>query len=474
MMLGPRNPRLTASTASFSLSFAIVGGGIAGLSCAIALRRVGHRVVILEQDDGKEREAGGSRVPPNMSKIMIDWGLQEEIDRLGVHTQDVKLMTWESGEIFHTDHWQSELLAESGGDFILMQHQDLRRILREKAESLGAEIRHDSEVVEVIPQCTEEPPIVILRTGETLRPDVVIGAEGRYSRVRDECLRMQDHRRSTGLVAMIKREAMLEHPELNVFTSTFNQEPTLFVLCGDKRSALCFQGGTSGNLALILWAPDDRPPEVRDREPWMGLISRERVEELMGPSNPALAKALELCPGATRLTVMQSANFSDWVHPTAPIVITGDAAHPSLAGSVYASSMAVEDAACLAQLFSYLSRRDQIRTLLSAFQEIRQPRIARVREAEEFMLQQMVFSQSSSSTSIEDARKDLGMEPVSSMDGKPANSPVCDDMIDVFAYEAEDAANDWWVQWGLLYERASGKKVPAQIAVHQVVEEIVH
>jgi len=39
--------------ASLSLRFVIVGGSIAGLSCAYNLQRVGHSVLVLEQGDGE-------------------------------------------------------------------------------------------------------------------------------------------------------------------------------------------------------------------------------------------------------------------------------------------------------------------------------------------------------------------------------------------------------------------------------------
>ena len=38
-------------TASLSVEFLIIGAGIAGLASAIALRRVGHRVSVLEKHD---------------------------------------------------------------------------------------------------------------------------------------------------------------------------------------------------------------------------------------------------------------------------------------------------------------------------------------------------------------------------------------------------------------------------------------
>lgn len=30
---------------------------------------------------------------------------------------------------------------------------------------------------------------------------------------------------------------------------------------------------------------------------------------------------------------------------------------------------------------------------------------------------------------------------------------------DVFGYDAEDAADNWWIEWGLLRERAKGSSV---------------
>lgn len=44
--------------AKHALRFLIVGGGTAGLSCAIGLARAGHKVTVFEQTDGTRRVGG--------------------------------------------------------------------------------------------------------------------------------------------------------------------------------------------------------------------------------------------------------------------------------------------------------------------------------------------------------------------------------------------------------------------------------
>ena len=54
--------------------------GIGGLACAYSLASAGHRVTILEALPQNARKSySGLRVPPNMSKILCEWGLGEEL-----------------------------------------------------------------------------------------------------------------------------------------------------------------------------------------------------------------------------------------------------------------------------------------------------------------------------------------------------------------------------------------------------------
>ncbi|KAJ7477811.1 hypothetical protein B0H11DRAFT_2029378 [Mycena galericulata] len=55
------------------LHFAIIGGGVAGLSCVIALGRIGHRVTVIDKNDNMLDAAASRRVrmPPNLTKVLL-------------------------------------------------------------------------------------------------------------------------------------------------------------------------------------------------------------------------------------------------------------------------------------------------------------------------------------------------------------------------------------------------------------------
>lgn len=77
--------------AELPINVVIIGGSIAGLSCAYTLTQAGHNVSVFEAADDlggvrpspvrscnqltQKQSPGGIRVPPNMSRILFRWGL---------------------------------------------------------------------------------------------------------------------------------------------------------------------------------------------------------------------------------------------------------------------------------------------------------------------------------------------------------------------------------------------------------------
>ncbi|KAK8096636.1 hypothetical protein PG999_012580 [Apiospora kogelbergensis] len=57
------------------LKIIVVGGGIAGLSAAIALRRAGHEVHVYERSSFANEAGAAIHIPPNASRPLLSWGL---------------------------------------------------------------------------------------------------------------------------------------------------------------------------------------------------------------------------------------------------------------------------------------------------------------------------------------------------------------------------------------------------------------
>ena len=117
--------------------------------------------------------------------------------------------------------------------------------------------------------------------------------------------------------------------------------------------------------------------------------------------------------------------------------------------------MAIEDGAVLAKLFSHLSDESQIESFLYAFQELRQERVCAVR-AGEFA---SVFFMTAAGAPAAD--RDASMRAKAArgqnvLEGEGSAEGVWEEYRVVFGYDCEDAADDWWVQWGMLRERANG------------------
>ena len=131
--------------------------------------------------------------------------------------------------------WPGDIMKEHGGDFLLMhvrphylgtelcadimlKHEDLHRLLYELATSLGVRVDFNRAVVAIEPGDDTSPsPKVTLSTGEVLTPDLLIGADGPRSVVRQAVLGRPDNAEPSELTvytATIPGDKLKEDPEL--------------------------------------------------------------------------------------------------------------------------------------------------------------------------------------------------------------------------------------------------------------------
>jgi menaquinone-9 beta-reductase len=160
---------------------AIVGGGLTGAALAIVMARAGARVLILERElHFRDRVRGEGFFP---------WGCAEA-ERLGLLNEirtacgrDVPRWT------FHPAPDQQVVrdlptTSPSGMGMLNFHHEKLQEALIELAAVSGAEVRRGVEVTGVMPGVRPQVTFRIGGADNAVAARLIVGADGRYSRVR--------------------------------------------------------------------------------------------------------------------------------------------------------------------------------------------------------------------------------------------------------------------------------------------------
>ncbi|KAI5983421.1 hypothetical protein EDD15DRAFT_1898137 [Pisolithus albus] len=460
------------------IDFLIVGGGITGLACALALRRIGHRVTVLERLEEEEISRlanGGGRLPPNASKILFQWGLEAALREFVVSSPGVEVMRYDTGDLLGTHTWEEEILREAGGEYLFYHHGDLWRLLLRVAVDAGADVRLGVTVTSI----NGDDCGVELSDGVVLRADVVVAAVGGSSGLRtlvsadDKCLHDSTPVHCRLYSLFVPSQVMLQDHLLAEMY--IRPSPPAFLWLGHRACALgnrvvsnrfvdkyhfsivsSEQKGVDGFL-VHLWV-SDYPRSTANENEWIRPVDEADWEDLICHCEPRLQRLVRGATFRASGPVKIEPQLDNWVHHSDRVLLVGAAAHPLPVGSVQLTALCIEDAAVFAKLFSHLTSEDQIPAFLHAFQDLREPRCARVLHSERCNLTFRMLPNGPEQEERDSAMRERharGISVFGSGGGKLTEQ--WDQLKELFGYNAEDEADDWWVKWGLLRERAKDR-----------------
>lgn len=194
----------------------IVGAGLGGLGAAISLLLAGHAVTVLEGASQIGEVGAGIQCLPNSSRILLSWGLGPLLSRSHTQPRRCNMLGWKGNALAHMDF--HTYAAACGTPFWDFHRANLHAGLLERAAQLGAAVRVDARVVDVV--VVGDGAECVLQTGERVGADVVVGADGINSRCREILLGREDPPVQTGDLAyrlLLSTKEMVKDPELRGF-----------------------------------------------------------------------------------------------------------------------------------------------------------------------------------------------------------------------------------------------------------------
>jgi salicylate hydroxylase len=161
----------------------VVGAGIGGLTCALALLQRGIDVAVCEQAEELREIGAGVQISANGTRVLISLGLAPALDACSVRPEAKEIRHWRSGRTWKL--FDLGVISEQryGAPYIFVHRGDLHRLL---AEGVRA---HKADAIRLGARCVgleqdERGVTLHLADGHRVRGRLAIGADGVHSAVR--------------------------------------------------------------------------------------------------------------------------------------------------------------------------------------------------------------------------------------------------------------------------------------------------
>ena len=351
-------------------SIGIAGGGIGGLTLALACREAGLTdITVYEQAAQSEALGAGVQLSPNATRVLAALGLKGELSRVAFYPQAVHFRTWRTGYLIASRPLGEFSQARYGAPYYHVHRGDLHALLLAAARAQGVRVETGRQVH----SAGEDAGGPWLRLDDApVHHDVIVGADGIHSVVRGS-LFGEAEPRFTGHVAwrgMVPARAL---PDSFI-------PPTATAWLGPARHFVHYyvRGGELINFVGVV-----------ETDRWTGESWRQRSDpgelaEDFGGWNPMVRTLIDAAERSMADASCDGGVFKWALYDRDPlpawtrgnITLLGDACHPMLPYLAQGAAMAIEDAWVLSRMLERWE--DEPARGLADYERYRRPRTARV------------------------------------------------------------------------------------------------
>ena len=334
----------------------IVGGGLGGLTAALALGRQGRRVRVLEATPELGAIGYGIQLGPNVFPMFARLGLVEALLAQSILPRACVMFDALTGaEVTHIPN-EPQLRARFGAPYVVIHRVDLHKILLDACRATGTiTLEPSTSVVDY----TQRDDGVTLTTedGRAISGVALIGADGLRSLVRAR-IANDGEPKPIGYVAHRTIVPIGEVPH-----GVQRDVSALWVGPGFHMVHYPLRDNTLFNIVAVFRT--DTHGDKGD-----SAFNAAEVERTYATAHPVMKSLLEKMDLKRRWMIADRDPVRHWSHGR--VTMLGDAAHPALQTFAQGACMAIEDGVTLATMVD-LAKGD----FAAAFKRYEQARVVR-------------------------------------------------------------------------------------------------
>ena len=342
----------------------IIGGGIGGLTAALALARRGYRVRVLEAAPEFGAIGYGIQLGPNVFHMFERLGLSEAVRRVSIVPRALVMLDALDGQEVACVPTGESFEARFRHPYIVLHRIDLHHVLLDACKALAAiELMPSTAAVscEDLGEHLGEHVRVRSEDGRIFEAAAVIGADGLGSAMREQ---------------MFGEGA----PHFIGYVAHRTIVPMERVPAGVRRDDVVLWGGPGYHIVhyplrrktLFNIVAVFRTSTYAEKGDLAG--HRAEIERTYRDAQPAMKSLLAMMDLERRWAISDRDPIRHWHRGR--VVLLGDAAHPTVQSLAQGACMAIEDAVCLAETIH--AAQGDFATAFRRYESARLLRTARV------------------------------------------------------------------------------------------------
>jgi len=320
---------------------AVVGAGLGGMTVAGFLQRAGFAVTIYEQAPAFSRIGAGIILSANAMKVLRRLGLEQMVVDIGIKADCYISRAWDTGETMYKIEFDAESEARFGGPYANIHRGDLHAVLEKGVVPGSIAFNHRLAALDE----RRDAIRLAFDNGVTVEADIVVGADGVNSKVREYLLGLEPPR----YIGMAAQRAIFPTQALRDF-----KIPDCTKWWGPDRHILVYFMTSRRDEVYVIGVA---PRATWDSDAASLPSSRQELFKNFGDFHADLLRVIEVTTDVTVWPIFDRERNDRW--SGGRIVLLGDACHPMRPFMAAGGAMAIEDAAILSRCLAQFDEADE-------------------------------------------------------------------------------------------------------------------